>query len=470
MITIVGMGTGSEDTLTAAALKKARTAGTVVLQTGSVDTARFLADEGVSFLTLDGLYEKAADFDELCESTVAFFADKPDAAFFVMGSASGNALAGAVMKSYECGALPGVSFGSYALDLCGIYSPYASSFAAADIEGAYISAEYPIAVTEISDEYTASDVVLAFQRYYPYDSSVFFIKGGRAERLPLCDIARRTDFSYDCAIVFPGLELKEREGYTFEELVKVIAVLRGEGGCPWDREQTHESLRKNLLEESLEAIDAIDKKDPDMLYDELGDVLLQVVLHAQIASEHADFDSRDVTTSECKKMISRHTHIFGEDKIDTADGVLANWDKIKRAEKGEGTLAESMRDVTDISALMKAEKVQKKAALQGFDWPDAKGALAKVREEADEIEDSIDDAEKREGECGDLLFAAVNLLRKLRISPDIALAHATDKFIARYEFMEKRAAEAGEKLSEMPLERMEQLWGLAKENEKAGCV
>ena len=465
MITIVNMGIGSADTLTLAAVKLAKNAQTVILQTEKVDTAEYLKGEGVNFQTLDALYEAAEDFSSLTASVCEFFEDRQDAAFFILGSASNSALAAALKEKFECRELPGVSFFESALAACGISSPYAKSIAADDIDGAELTAEYPIAVTEVDSEYRASDVVLKFERYYPYDSPVFLVKGCRAQRLPLCEIARSTDFSYDTAIVFPGLPLTGREGYTFEDLVRVIAMLRAENGCPWDREQTHESLRQHLIEESLEAIDAINGQDADKLYDELGDVLLQVVMHAQIAREHSDFDDIDVTTSECKKMIHRHTHVFGGDKIEDAEGVLKNWDKIKRKDAGE-TVSGSMRAVLDISPLLKAAKVQKKASLCGFDWENYEGAFAKLREETDELEQSIKQGGNAEEEAGDLLFSAVNVLRLLKISPDMALFAAIEKFIKRYEFMEQAAKADGRELTAMSLEEQDVYWDRAKAEER----
>ena len=464
MIKIVNMGTGDIASLTLGSLELAKKADAVIiLQTDKVPAADYLKDQGISFVTLDALYDSAEDFGALTSAVCEFFEDKQDSAFFILGSGVNSALVSALKQRFACSFLPGVSFAESAFAACGITDPFAKSIAADDIDEARISAAYPIAVTEVDSEYRASDVVLKFERFYPYDSPVFFVKGGYSKNIPLYEVLKQDDFSYDTAIVFPGLPLTERAGYTFDDLIEVIRILRSENGCPWDRQQTYESLRQYLIEESLEAIDAVNNEDPIKLYDELGDVLLQVVLYSQIGSEHADFDDTDVTTSECEKMIHRHTHVFGSDDIKDAEGVLKNWDKIKRSDAGE-TVSASMRSVMDISALLKAAKVQKKASLVGFDWEDAKGALSKLREEIDEFELSVQNGSNTEEEAGDLLFSAVNVLRILKISPDMALYSAIEKFIRRYEFMEKAALRDGVELSSLTLSEQDVYWDEAKKN------
>ncbi len=437
----------------------------MILQTEKVPAAAYLKSEGIEFETLDALYDSAEDFSALLDSVRSFFAGRQDAVFLILGSAVNSALAAELMKSCECRLTPGVSFAESAFAAAGISSPYAVSIAADDIADADISAAYPIAVTEVDSPYRAADVCVKFQRFYPFDSPVYIVRNGTAKKLPLCDIAREESFSYDTSLVFPSLPLTERAGYTFNDLVDVIAVLRGENGCPWDREQTYESLRQFIIEESLEFVDAVNSGDTDKMYDELGDVLLQIVLYSQIAREHSDFDDIDVTTSEAKKMIHRHTHVFGTDKISDAEGVLKNWDKIKREDAKE-TVSASMRSVMDISALLKAAKVQKKAALAGFDWPAADGAVEKLQEEIGELADCLTLGENVEEEAGDILFSAVNVLRLLKVSPDMALFAATEKFIRRYEFMEKAAAADGKELASMPLSEQDIYWQKAKESEK----
>ncbi len=252
--------------------------------------------------------------------------------------------------------------------------------------------------------------------------------------------------------------------YTLDDLVAIIKRLRGEGGCPWDMVQTHESLREAMLEEAYEAVDAIERKDTENLKEELGDVLLQVVFHAQLEAEEGSFSIEDVIEGVCNKMVYRHPHVFGDTKVNSADEVLVNWEQLKKKEKRITTQSEAMKQVPmALPALLHAKKVQKKAAEVGFDFSDAQGAMEKVREEIAELTEAIEQGmETKEEEFGDILFAVVNISRFLKINPEIALTKATKKFINRFEYVENSALSEGRSLSEMTLKEMDLLWDEAK--------
>lgn len=258
----------------------------------------------------------------------------------------------------------------------------------------------------------------------------------------------------------------EEKKYTLDDLVQVIRILRGENGCPWDRVQTHASIRQDMLEEAYEAADAIDKGDMENLCEELGDVLMQVVFHAEIEAEKGGFTIEDVIRGICEKMVYRHPHVFGNGKVqaDTAEQVLVNWEELKKKEKHTETQTEVMKNVPDaLPALIRARKVQKKAADVGFDFPDALGAIQKVYEEIQELEESVKlENGTEEEEFGDILFALVNISRFLKINPEFALTKAIKKFINRFEYIEKSALLQGKKLSGMTLEEMDLLWDEAK--------
>lgn len=258
-----------------------------------------------------------------------------------------------------------------------------------------------------------------------------------------------------------------KKDYTFKDLIDIMKVLRGENGCPWDKAQDHQSIKYSLLEESCEAMEALDSKSYDDFANELGDVLLQVVFHSQIASENEIFDINDVINHICKKLVSRHTHIFGDDKTETCDEALDIWEQNKKLEKGLKSQTEIMRDVCSyLPALMRARKVQKKAADVGFDWDDSKGALDKLSEEIEELKCAVnaENTENIEEEFGDLLFSCVNVSRFLDINPEDSLKKATDKFIGRFEKVENEAISMGKNLKDMTLAEMDAIWDKIKHN------
>ena len=261
----------------------------------------------------------------------------------------------------------------------------------------------------------------------------------------------------------------EEKRYTLDDFVEVMKALRAENGCPWDRVQTHKTLRMDMLEEAYEAANAIDNNDMPNLCEELGDVLMQVVFHARIEEEKGEdaaFTLEDVIRGIGEKMIYRHPHVFGngEVKADTPEQVLVNWEALKKVEKDTKTQTEVMKSVPEaLPALIRARKVQKKAADVGFDFPVTADAFKKVYEEVQELEAAAA-AENGdiEEEFGDVLFALVNISRFLKINPEFALTKAIKKFINRFEYIEKSAFSAGKDLSDMTLEEMDLLWDEAK--------
>ena len=260
-----------------------------------------------------------------------------------------------------------------------------------------------------------------------------------------------------------GFEFKEK--YNVYDLVEIMRILRSEGGCPWDIKQTHESIKKNLIEETYETIEAINKNDPDMLREELGDVLMQVVFHTQIEREKGVFDIDDVADENCKKLIERHPHVFGEVNVDSVDDVLTNWDAIKRKSKGQKTTSQAIDSIPrELPALMRADKVQSKAAKAGFDWSEVSGALDRLYEEIGELRDAITNGDKDEisDELGDVLFSAVNVSRFVKVDAEEALTASTDKFVSRFKTVEKLAQERGIDMKSSSLEVLDELWDEAK--------
>ncbi len=255
--------------------------------------------------------------------------------------------------------------------------------------------------------------------------------------------------------------------YTIDDLRDIMVKLRGENGCPWDKVQTHQSIKKSMIEECYEAIDALDSGDDHAFANELGDVLLQVVFHSRIAEERGAFSFDDVVNEICTKLITRHTHVFGADKAVSADEALGQWEKNKKKEKNLESYTAMLEDVPHyLPALMRSEKIQKKAGSVGFDWQEAEPVYDKVNEEITELREAVktENAEKIEEEYGDLLFSVVNLGRHLKLTPEISLTKASDKFIKRFEKMEKEAEKDNLDMAQISVDELENLWERAKKS------
>lgn len=258
-----------------------------------------------------------------------------------------------------------------------------------------------------------------------------------------------------------------KDRYGIEDLLEIMTLLRSPEGCPWDRVQDHHSIRRDFIEETYEAVYAIDNEDTENLREELGDVLLQVVFHTEIEREKGSFDFDDVCNDICEKMILRHPHVFADVVAETPEDVLRNWDIIKAEEKGVKKASESIDSVPRcLPALMRARKIQKKAAGVGFDWPDAEGAFEKIAEETAELREAFASGDETaiSDELGDLLFSAVNVSRFVGADAEQSLANACDKFAARFRKVEQLAAERGVDMNACGLEELDRLWDEAKKN------
>ncbi len=265
------------------------------------------------------------------------------------------------------------------------------------------------------------------------------------------------------------IDFKQKEKYDINDLLEIMRCLRAPGGCPWDAEQTHESIRKNLIEETYEVVEAIDKKDSGMLLEELGDLLMQVVFHAQMEEEKGSFNFDDVADGVCKKLIERHPHVFGEVEVSGVGDVLDNWDAIKRRKKGQKKGSEPMLSVPrELPALMRAAKIQQKASAVGFDWPDVSGAYDKIIEETQELKNAVDSGVQEDisEELGDVLFSVVNVSRFLKCDAEEALTAASDKFIDRFIRVEQLAKKNGVDMEKASLEELDKLWDIAKTHDQ----
>lgn len=262
------------------------------------------------------------------------------------------------------------------------------------------------------------------------------------------------------------IDFKQKDFYTVSDLREIVRLLRAPGGCPWDREQTHESIRRNFIEEAYEVAEAIDEGNPEHLQEELGDVLLQVMFHSCIEEELGRFTLDEVADMVSKKLIFRHPHVFGDVQVEGTGEVLTNWEELKRKEKGQETHADALDAVArSLPALWRAEKLQKKAQKAGFDWPEIQGAMDKLREEIEELAEALREKSNPQEELGDLLFAAVNVARFLPADPEETLHGACDKFAARFRHMEEFALGEGRDMETMSLSELDALWDRVKEQE-----
>lgn len=257
--------------------------------------------------------------------------------------------------------------------------------------------------------------------------------------------------------------MAQKKEYTFDDLITIVEILRSEKGCPWDREQDHKSIRKDFIEETYEVIEAIDTENPELLREELGDVLLQVAFHARIEEEAGRFDINGVANDICVKLVHRHPHVFGDVSADTSEKVLSNWEKIKSEEKERKTVTDKLRAIPPmLPALMRAEKVGKKASC--FDFENAEQVFDKINEELAELKEAAQSGDKAaiEEEMGDLLLTVTSLCRKLGVESEVALSRATDKFIDRFDTVEQAVSRQGKEMSELSNDTLNDIWDKIK--------
>mgnify|MGYP004630257911 FL=1 len=468
-ITVVSLGPGPREYLTLGALSALEKAKKIILRTGECDAAVYLREKGLSFDTMDDLHEACEDFDELIQAAaerLLALAEECDICYAVLDAGADETVR-ALEKRAPVELLAGVPLS--APFLAAAPQPKIETQTASSLE--ITGTQNPLLILELDSRMLAGDCKLQALKWYDPDQPVLFFSpsgkpGRRYIQLPLAELDRQPRYDHTCAALLPALSLRERKRFDFYDLVRVMALLRGENGCPWDREQTHESLRKYLIEEAYETAAAIDEEDWPHVADELGDVLLQVVFQADIAQQYGTFELSDITTDICRKMISRHRHIFGGDHCETAEDVLKNWEKIKREERGFQTQSQALQDVSrGLPPLMRAGKVQKKARDVGFDWDDPRDALSKVREEADEVQEALGEgnAKHLQEELGDLFFACVNVSRLCGVEAETALQQATEKFISRFTAMENAILRDGKQLEGLTLSEMDVYWEGSKQ-------
>jgi len=324
--------------------------------------------------------------------------------------------------------------------------------------------EFPALLVGVDSPDLAAHIREVLLTVYPRECEIKIVEGQRSKVVQLGVERLTLNVEHSTCFYIPTLT----EGTAFESFHEIVAHLRAPNGCPWDREQTHQSLRIHLLEESYEALEAIDSGDFASMREEFGDLLLQIVLNAQIASEEGQFNMNDVVKGIHDKIVRRHPHVFGDVEVDGVKDVLTNWERLKEKErKDKGGESKKKKDglldgvPVSLPALTQAQEYQDRAARVGFDWPEIEGVLDKVREEIDEIK-AAQNLEEVTGELGDLFFVLVNLARWRKVDAESALRDANMKFKKRFGYVEQGAKAQGRSLSDMTLEEMDTLWNEAK--------
>lgn len=478
-IEVLGLGAGDFEQLPFGVYKKLMKANHVYLRTKEHPVIDELVQEGLGFTSFDSIYEKHDQFEEVYQEIVQNLLQKAKVEQ-VIYAVPGHPLVAerTVQLLLEYGPKEDIDIiiggGQSFVDAIfqSLKIDPVDGFQLLDgtsLRSNQLQIDQHIFISQVYDQFVASNIKLTLMERLPDDYEIVIVsaagsKNERIERVPLYELDRKVTLDNLTSVYVPPVKDEQILLKNFSKLREIIAVLRGPNGCPWDKEQTHESLKKYLIEETYEVIEAIDNGDIDHIIEELGDVLLQVMLHAQIGEDDGYFAIEDVIEVLSAKMIRRHPHVFGNRKAEDSAEVLLNWQEIKKQEKGE-TEASLLDGISkSIPNLLRAYEIQKKAAKVGFDWQEITPALEKVKEELEEFENEI----KKEcllhakKEFGDILFAFVNVARFLDIHPEEALFETNEKFIRRFRFIEEKVKESNKSIEEHSLEELDQFWDEAK--------
>ena len=439
----------------------------VYVQTKLHPSADYLREHKIDALSMDDLFESSDDFDALNDAIADRLCCTGDCVYVATGNIQNSQLPAIEREAAAHGiravVLPYLTAGQVAFP----DREQAIAVSAHDLPE-QIDPEQNYVVEEIDSRIVAGDAKLFISEFCPDESSVILAAIGKdgayaSREIKLCELDRQKEYDATTILYVPRTAYEARTRHGFDDVMRIVRRLRAPNGCPWDREQTHESLKNALLEESYELIDAIDEDDDAHICEEMGDVLLQFALHAAIAEEQSAFTARDACTELVEKLIYRHPHVFGSIRVSGSDEVLKNWDALKMSQRKQTTQTEVLKSVPkSFPALLRSRKVQKKAADVGFDWENAQQAFYKIGEETEELRSAMEQGSNIEEEMGDLLFAVVNVARLLKLEPEFLLMQATDKFIQRFEKMEQLAKARGNELKDLPFPEQDKLWDEAK--------
>ncbi len=482
-ISIIGLGAGDLNQLSLGLYRKIKETRYLYLRTKDHPVVNDLVKEGLTFQSFDEIYEKHDQFEDVYEEIVNELctqANDKDIVYAVPGhplvAEKTVQLLLAKKDEYNVVVEGGQSFIDPLFAALEIDPIEGFQFVdALSFDNTHLQLNHHIIICQVYDQMIASDVKLSLMEQFPDDYEVYIVTAAGSEqqlikKVPLYELDRGMELTNLTSIYVPPVKEESLLYHKFSTLRKVIATLRGPGGCPWDQKQTHKSLKKYLLEEAYELIEAIDNEDDDHMAEELGDVLLQIMLHSQIAEEEGMFTVSDVIQRITEKMIRRHPHVFGDVSADSVDDVISNWNEIKKMEKAnidEESLLDSVSK--SLPGLSKAYKYQAKAATVGFDWKHVEPMWEKVFEELNEFKAELNsenvNQEKMLAEFGDIMFAFVNIGRYYKIDPEEAVMATNQKFYRRFVYIEQEVKKQGKQMESLSLEELDLIW---EESKKQG--
>ena len=463
-ITLIGLGT-DEYGLTKGAEKALNSAGKILARTAN--TRSFSALDDFEVQPLDSLFNSCRNFDTLNKKlakAVTDAANTDDVCYCVDGAVCEDEACRIILSKHkDCQIFEGSSKSAHAANLARLKNSQYTAVSAYGIENLKSCAA--AIVYDIDGYFLATKVKQTLSHLFGEETECTFIHGDKAVKIKVYEIDRQKDYDYSCAVAVEEGEFLKKDRYDFADLEKMIKLLRAPNGCPWDRVQTNESIKSNMIEEAYELVDAIERGDDYDMEEETGDVLLQAAFHAVMKEEQGVFNGTDAITRLIKKLIFRHSHIFGKDKANDDGEALGVWEKNKREEKSQKTYSDTVVAVPkNMPACMRAQKVGKRSAKCGMDFLSPVSASEKLTEEVNELIDACvaEDKEAIFEEAGDVLFSAVNVCRLAGVDCEEALHGAIDKFIKRFTVFEKLATEKGEKIEEMDPSHWDYYWALAK--------
>lgn len=456
MITVVGMGRNLRD-VTLAGVEAVKTADVVVVKSRLTHVAEAVAEFRNDAVFCDDLYEQATDFDQLNNLIVARLQSfgKRKVAFCVVGDGTDDTTA---QLLDDAKFVYGVSLQAEVMPKLGGVRVYtAQEFC----EEKHVL-PLPTVIKCVDDKFVAGEIQLKLSEAFDLDSEVLFVFDKNLKKIALSELCKQR-YNYKTSVCVLPKQLTERQVFGYYDAVEVLSVLRGENGCPWDRVQTHKSITKNCIEEAYELVDALEKEDSEHTVEELGDLLMQVLFHLEIAQDNGEFEPSAVYTGLCRKLIDRHPHVFGTVRAHTADESLDVWNAQKLKEHKIKDVAQNVLDVPfGMSALLRSQKVQSRASKGGYEFSDLSQVVAKVQEELSEFLAASQEEKQMEG--GDLLFAVVNLLRLCGVDSETSLILSTQKFVKRVAECERLLALQNKTLSQLSEQQFDDIWQEAKRN------